>query len=127
MLEWNFKRDFIGYAYLYQQNQNTKEVQRFKIKLYQDGRAVIGCHHWKDENVKKFYNVSFFWCNKEHLQNCLKDNVIYNEDWQHVDFVFYNDYWYVMDYVKLFVKYGVKVTILKRPARKSNKGGKDNA
>lgn len=106
MLEWNFKKDFIGKLTF----KDVKQERTFTCNLYKDGRAVVGCFEYY-ENGNKYYQVQLFWLDEKHLTNCLKDNV-YNA----VEVVF-NQKWfedmkpYSSRYVRAFIDAKINISI----------------
>ena len=59
-LPWNLKKDFVG--------QLTIDGNTFN--LYSGNALLIACYEW-NEDGKDLYQVGHFFCDLQHLKNCL--------------------------------------------------------
>lgn len=101
-LNWNFKTDKIG-EWLQVSERNGK-IYETHMRLYSGNALLIGCI---EDDEKDTYSVNTFFCNKDHMRNCLGiaknfDN-IYNH-YQYNKITLYKEYRYTKDIVNAFIK-----------------------
>lgn len=61
-LRWDFDKDFVGKIKL---NKNSYQ------NLYSGNALLIGCYEWTDDDNKEMYQLGMFFCDKDHMKNCL--------------------------------------------------------
>lgn len=101
-LNWNFKTDKIG-EWLQVDFVKGKKYET-NMRLYSGNALLIGCIENDEDNT---YSVNTFFCDKEHMKNCLGLTKGYDNIYNHIQYnkiTLFKEYRYTKDIVNAFIK-----------------------